>query len=207
MTDVVVYGTPVSTFVRSVRMALEEKGVRYDLEPLQPHEEKLNALHPYGKVPAFRHKDVTLFETLAICSYVDDAFPGPALAPKDAAGRARMLQWISAYNDSFYPATVGLVIQRLVVPMKGGNPDEGAIRDALPGMEKSLAVFDRAAAASPWLSGDTFTLADLFPAPIVFYLKMTPEGEKALPRFTNLGRWYDRVAARPSFKATEPQFG
>lgn len=207
MTDVVVYGIPLSTFVRSVRMALEEKGVRYDVEPLEPHAEKLNALHPYGKVPAFRHKDVSLFETLAICSYVDEAFPGPALAPKDAAGRARMLQWIGAYNDNFYPATVRLVIQRLVVPMKGGTPDEGAIRDSLPSMEKSLAVFDRAVAGGPWLAGNAFSLADMFPAPMVFYLKMTPEGEQALSRFKNFTRWYEKVAARPSFKATEPKFG
>jgi glutathione S-transferase len=47
-------------------------------------------------------------------------------------------------------------------------------------------------------------LADLFLAPKVFWLDKTPEGQAALPEYPALRRWYEAVAARPSFRATVP---
>ena len=94
MSHVTLYGVPVSTYVRSARMALEEKGVAYDLEPLAPHSPEIDALNPFGKVPAFRHGELILFETIAIGCYVDETFDGPPSRPKDGPARARMLQWM-----------------------------------------------------------------------------------------------------------------
>ena len=39
------------------------------------------ARHPYGRIPAMRHGDVELFESTAICAYVNGAFDGPSLVP------------------------------------------------------------------------------------------------------------------------------
>ena len=54
----VVFGAPYSVYVRAVRLALEEKGVHYELVPIDiftsegaPAEHK--ARHPFGKIPAF----------------------------------------------------------------------------------------------------------------------------------------------------------
>jgi glutathione S-transferase len=47
-------------------------------------------------------------------------------------------------------------------------------------------------------------LADLFLAPKVFWLDKTPEGQAALPKYLAVRRWYQAVAARPSFRATVP---
>ena len=204
MSDVTVYGIPASTYVRTARMTLEEKGVAYDLQPFPPHSPEIDALHPFGKVPAFRHGDLTLFETIAIGCYVDDAFDGPALQPKNGNARARMLQWVSAYIDNTYPAMFPLVYQRLVVPTQGGTSDEDVIAEAVPKVRRQLEVFDGALADAPWLAGDDFSLADMFPAPMVFYLRIMPEGESLLAGIGNLGRWYEVVAGRQSFGATVP---
>ena len=37
-----------------------------------------------------RHGDFTLYETTAICRYVDGAFQGPALQPADVQGRLKL---------------------------------------------------------------------------------------------------------------------
>ena len=208
MTDVVVYGFPGSTYVRTARMALEEKGVAYDIEPLAPGGDEIKALHPFAKIPAFRHGDVVLYETLAICAYVDAAFDGPPLQPADALARARMLQWIGVFDSYVYRRMVSdVVIQRLVVPRRGGEPDEARITGALADIRHQLGLFDGALAEADWLAGAEMSLADLFLAPAVFYLAMTPEGEKMLPDFAHVGRWFEAIRQRPSFAATASSGG
>ena len=88
MTDVVVLGFPRSTYVHIVRLVLTHKGVPYtfrDLEPEMGSPAHL-ALHPFDRVPILQHGDFTLYETSAIAVYVDEAFEGPALQPKDVPG-------------------------------------------------------------------------------------------------------------------------
>ena len=86
MTQPTVHGPGFSTYVRSVRIALEEKGVPYQLNEFNFFEgmpaEQLQR-HPFGKVPAFEHDDFMLYETFAICRYIDEAFDGPRLQPED----------------------------------------------------------------------------------------------------------------------------
>src|SRR3954467_2873430 len=92
MSDPIVYGFPRSTYVNIVRLILTHKDVPYsfhDLEPVMGKQEHL-ALHPFDRVPILRHGDFTVYETSAIASYVDEAFPGPSLTPQDVRLRARM---------------------------------------------------------------------------------------------------------------------
>ena len=85
MDKVTLLGFPVSTYVRVCRIALAEKGVDYDLNPVPPHSEPVDAIHPFGKVPVLRHGDFQLAESSAIVRYIDTVFPGPALIPADPA--------------------------------------------------------------------------------------------------------------------------
>lgn len=74
---------------------LAEKGVAYDLEPVDvfakdgPPQDYM-ARNPFGRIPAFEHDGFELFETDAIVHYIDEAFPGPGLQPEDIRSRARM---------------------------------------------------------------------------------------------------------------------
>src|SRR5262245_44044678 len=87
MSDIVVLGFPRSTYVHIVRLVLTHKGIPHtfrDLEPDMGSPAHL-ALHPFDRVPILQHGDFTLYETSAIARYVDEAFEGPALQPKEAA--------------------------------------------------------------------------------------------------------------------------
>ena|SRR5215211_2389494 len=104
MSDPIVYGFPRSTFVNIIRLILTHKGVAYkfhDLEPVMGKPDHL-ALHPFNRVPLLGHGDLTIYETSAIAAYVDEAFGGASLTPKDIKARARMNQWISAVNSYYY---------------------------------------------------------------------------------------------------------
>ena len=107
----IVFGAPYSVYVRAVRLALEEKGVQYELVPVDifalgavPPEHK--SRHPFGKIPAFEHAGFRLYEAGAITRYIDEAFPGPRLQPDDARARARMNQIISILDSYAYRTLV-----------------------------------------------------------------------------------------------------
>lgn len=89
-----IIGAPQSIFVRTTRMAFQEKGVGYCLTAAGPHTPQVDALHPFGKIPVMRQGDFTLFESKAIATYVDLAFEGPALVPREPKRAALVEQWI-----------------------------------------------------------------------------------------------------------------
>ena len=125
MAKPVIYGPAYSTYARTVRLALEEKGVDYDLvevDLLQGANRSPEHLarQPFGKVPAFEHDGFALYETDAIARYVDETFPGTALTPADVRSRARMNQAMSIIGGYAYPAMIGQIfIQRAIMPMVG----------------------------------------------------------------------------------------
>lgn len=212
MADPILYGPAYSTYTRSARLALAEKGVAYRFEEVDfmqggmPAEQL--ARQPFGKVPALEHDGFALYETGAIARYVDEAFPGPALQPDDPKARARMAQVIGIVDSYGYPAIVGqLVVQRLVSPMLGGTTDEAAIKAALPTVLTSIVALESLLDDSPYLAGDALSLADLHLAPIFGYFTMTPEAAPILAATPGLSRWWEAVSARESVAATQPQLG
>lgn len=198
MPDLILHGAPRSNLVRTALIALAEKGVEFNHDPERPQSPEQLARHPWGKIPALSHGDVTLYETVAITRYIDEAFEGPALQPADPAGRARMSQWISVYSAYFDPPVMRqVVIQRLL----RDPSDEDMIAAGIPESERSLAVIDAALGRSPYFAGEALTLADCFYVPVVDYLSMTPEGETMLARTGNVTAWLERMRARDGVKA------
>ena len=207
MADVVIYGPSPSTYVRTARLACAEKGISHVLEPLDLGSEAHAKLHPFRKIPAMRHGNFVLFESGAIGRYIDRAFPGPALQPKDVKDLARMDQWMSAISDYCYQAMIReIVVQRMLVPMRGGKTDEAMVKAAWPKVEYQLSVLEQTLGQQAYLAGGALSLADLTLSPILFYVKMQPEGGPLLARHKGVSAWFDRMAARPSFGATMPEF-
>jgi len=203
------YGHPNSPYVRTARMTLHEKGVDYEFAVLTLAEvgsPEHRQRHPFGKMPAMQHGDLTVFETEAICRYVDEAFPGPSLQPATAAGRARMTQWVSVYNAyCFNPIAKDIFFQRVVGPKYFGRPtDTAVIAAAVPVVEHRLALLNAALARDAFLAGSEVSLADLILLPAITYLGLTPEGQELLPEAPAVTAWKERMEARPSAKDTMP---
>lgn len=83
MTEVVLYGFPLSTYVNVARLVLTHKGVAYDFHDIEQDMggPRHLALHPFNRVPILEHGDFRLYETSAIIAYVDDVFGGAKLTP------------------------------------------------------------------------------------------------------------------------------
>lgn len=67
------YGAPLSPFVRKARIVLAEKGIDYDLVPLDPFRksEELLRLSPLGRVPALVDDGKTLADSGVIAQYLE----------------------------------------------------------------------------------------------------------------------------------------
>ncbi len=205
---VALFGDPRSSYTRTARMGLAEKGIRYTLQPLAPHSPELVALNPFGRIPAFRDGRVTLFETSAILRYVDEAFAGPSLVPGTVRDRAHCEQWVSAINAY----VDGPMIRRYVLPYvfpkgEGGRPDRAIIDAAVKEIAELLAILDAAYGGRDFLVGRVLSMADLFLAPILWYVEQFPEGRALLAKHSNVMRAQGVIRARPSFRETAPPAG
>lgn len=204
MPDLEIIGVPFSNYVRSVRILCAEKGVAHTLVPARPHTPEVLAIHPAGQIPAMRHGDLTLFETKAIATYIDKAFPGPRFIPDDPVGAARVEQWVSYGN-----AKVDKWIMReFVVPQafvvdKAKGPDMARVNAAVPEIEKCLKVLDEQVAKTGHLAG-AFTYADMHVLPMLVTLQAFPKGKEIAPRYAALMAYVSKLTARDSFKSTEP---
>lgn len=202
--DVVLCGAAYSTYVRTARMALHLKGVPYattvdTLEAVLGG--GLKAHHAFNRMPALRHGGVHLYETLAVVSYIDDLFDGPRLFPTEPLAKARVLQWISTYNDYLVR---DMIIDYVRVYAFAGGTDRACIDRAAPRIARNLALLDETYGDRDWLVGNSLTAADLFLAPAIAYLKAFPESAAMLPQYPNVMRAHATIAATEAFRATEP---
>ena len=93
------------------RWALEEAGLPYRTRLLDTGEQdtpEYRALQPFGQVPILQEGDVTIFESGAIVLHVGER--SETLLPKDAAARARAVQWLIAALNSIEPSVMNYAI-------------------------------------------------------------------------------------------------
>lgn len=201
----VVYGADYSVYVRIVRLVLEEKGVGYELVPVDVFAADgipgwYFEHQPFGRIPAFEHDGFRLYETGTIARYVDETFDGPALQPVEARPRARMNQITGMLDAYAYRAMVwDVAVERL----EKTPPDEAVIANGLRQARTALQALSSLKAEGPWLLGTDLTLADLHAAPIISYLVKVAEGRKLLAESADIQDWYARIAARAGFAKTE----
>jgi glutathione S-transferase len=200
-----IIGAPQSNYVWVVRMVCEEKGVPYELKPVMPHSPDVDAIHPFGKIPVMRHGDVELCESKAIATYLDRVFPGPPLMPSDPRQAALAEQWISLVNTAMDGTLIRNYLFQYIFPKTAdGKPDRKAIEAVTPAVREQIQLLDKAVAKTGYLAGDQLTFADLNLMPILYYIKQFPEGAEAMAGAKHLSAYYERNAARPSFKDTVP---
>lgn len=178
-----------------VRWALEEAGLPYRSRPIDFTEQASDAyraLQPFAQVPAYREKDLVLFESGAIVLHI--AHRSDALMPPDEAGRGRATSWVFAALNSLEPAVQGLADIDLFNAQadwaKARRPDAQAyVRLRLTQLSEHLDGRD-------YLEG-RFTAGDLMMTTVLRNLRQTD----LVAEHANLAAYQTRCEARPAFKA------
>lgn len=204
----ILWGFDGSTYVRTVKMLLAEKGmtdfvqVQVNVLKGEPKLPEHRARHPFGKVPVLEHDGLRILETSAIVRYLDDVLPGPSLTPATAADRARMDMAIGLIDSYGYGALIGGVSAYHLFPDFVGGKNEAMHAAGLAEGRKLLEFLMGTKGGSRFIAGE-LSLADLFLAPIAFYVSLTPDAE-ALFSAAGFADWWEQIQALPSYRSTVP---
>ena len=205
-----VYGFDGSTYVRTVRMVLAEKGASYDLVPVdimvgENKQPEHMARHPFAKIPVVEHGGKLLYETGAITRYLNDVLPGKSLVPDNAMGRARMDMAMCIHDNYGYGALIGLAAQHLFPEFVGGKNEQMRV-DCLEKSRLVLTEQMKLRGDDPWIAGAEPSLADYLLAPVCCYVDMTEDKDAAfdVPGFAD---WWARVQGLDAYTSTVPVSG
>jgi glutathione S-transferase len=164
--------------------------------PLSRPESKEQILRysPTGKVPCLIDDGLTIFDSLAICEYVNERYADGRLWPRDPGARARARAVAAEMHSGFAPLRT-----HMSMDIRARFPERGAAAhqrdDVAADIARIKAVWTEClAAGGPLLFGE-FSIADAFYAPVV--TRFATYGV-ALPG--PLAAYSDRVIALPSMQ-------
>ena len=182
-----------------VRWALEEAGIPYRTRLLAQGDQdkpEYRALQPFGQVPIFEEDGQVLFETGAILLHLGER--SEALLPKDAAARARAIQWLIAALNSIEPHVMNVASLIFYADQEWAKLRRQSATDFALHRLESLA---KALGDKPFLDGDRFTAGDLMMSTV---LRIDNE----LLVDPRLKDYVERCTARPAFqRALDAQMG
>ncbi|MGB6452701.1 MAG: glutathione S-transferase family protein [Steroidobacteraceae bacterium] len=185
---------PLGSNSGRVFLTLLEKGVAFTerelngqaFEHLRP---EYLAVNPRGQVPTLIHDGRTFTEGTAICEYIDEAFEGPPLRPRDPRGRWSMRRWcrfvdidlgrslMMIHWNRIVPTFVGARTREEVERILCGVPDAdrrrawrraylqetppAELEESQRRVEAASRHIEAVLASSPWILGTRFSLADI----------------------------------------------
>jgi len=194
-TPVTIYGPAFSSYVRSVMLCCEEANMPYQLEISA----KNDSPHPFGKVPVLNDDGFVVFESAAICRYLDRRSGTTILSPGDVRQLGWMDQWISVANCYFNPVFMRSFVLELVFPKgENGQINEGNVSAALPEVDRYLQIANTALQTQPYFSGQQPGIADYLIMPMIDYLYRSSRIDAMLENVTRLAEYYAEMKLRPS---------
>lgn len=202
-TQLTLISHPLCPFVQRVAIVLHEKGIAFERVNVDLHHKPdwFLAMSPTGKVPLLKvlHADgreSVLFESVAICEYVEDVQPSPALHPQDALLRAQHRAWIEFASATLTDGWGFL------------NASESETAGAkATAFRMKLERFEADMAIGPYFAGEGFSMVDAAMAPVFRYFDILGF-EPVHPVFDGLKRvadWRRVLARRPSIQAAVPE--
>ena len=220
----------LKTLINVKEKGLEFESVYVDLHKFEQHQPWFVAINPEGQVPVLDHDGHIITHTTVIGEYLEDAFPeAAALRPADALGKARMRYWNKFCDEHVVNYVSMHGWQRLVSviarSIDGGEFEklmariplheqrekwrtarcgfsEADLANATRKIEVAVDKVERQLRITPWLAGDTYSLAD-----INFFAIGGMALERLFPhlnvgtRAPQLSKWVARMYERPAVKA------
>ncbi len=182
-----------------VRWALEEAALPYEavlIDGRTRDADGYRAWQPFGQVPAYRDDDVEMFESGAIVLHI--AAKSEALAPRDAAGRARVRSWVCAAMSTVEPQVQNFN------QFRGAKADEAWAWERRSQVEARLK--HRLAALSNWLGDKSFLETQFTAGDLMMATVLREADDGLMSAFPTLIAYRERCLARPAFgRALEAQ--
>jgi glutathione S-transferase len=205
--DLLLYGSPVSPFLRKAAAVCIEKGVEFDVEPVDIFNmpQWFLDISPMRRIPVLRDRSIaeegtggTIADSSAICSYIDRKHPDPPLYCEDAFAHGRALA-IEEYADTALAMACGMGVFRPIffAMMQGKEPDiEKARATWAEDFPPILKVLNDALAGGDFCTGDTVSIADIAITCVLMQADLV--ATYPLDDYPALAAHQERMRARPS---------
>ncbi|AUX68728.1 glutathione S-transferase [Porphyrobacter sp. HT-58-2] len=190
--DLVIYGSPVSPFVRKVAGVCIAKSVPYEIEAVNVFDPPawFRDISPMKRIPVLRDRAVaeegvagTIADSSAICAFIEKKHPAPALYPDDPMALGEAL-FIEEYADTALAMAGGLGIFRPIffAISKGEEPGLDKAREAwATQLPPIFDVLEARLGGRAFFAGDALSIADITVAAVI--------GQIALVAETPLDKW------------------
>lgn len=208
--DLVIYGSPVSPFVRKVATCCILKEADYEVEAVNVFAppQWFRDISPMKRIPVLRDRSIgaegvggTIADSSAICAYVEKKHPEPALYPQEPFAHARALFW-EEYADTALAMAGGLGIFRPVffAVTKGEAPDLVKARSTwAEQMPPVFDVLENGLDGGHYFAGDALSIADITIACVLGQIALV--AEMPLDRWPALAAHYAMMSAHPAIAA------
>ena len=183
--DLVIYGSPISPFVRKVAGLCIAKDVDYEVEAVNVFDPPawFRDISPMKRIPVLRDRSVaeegvagTIPDSSAICAYIEKKHPAPALYPQEPMAYAEAL-FIEEFADTSLAMAGGLGIFR---------PIFFAIsKGEAPGLD-----------GRAFFAGDALSIADITVACVLMQISLV--AETPLDRWPGLAAHFAAMQALPA---------
>ncbi len=205
----ILYGAPLSPFVRKVRLLLAEKGMCYQLEQINPfaQPDDFQQISPLRRVPALRDGELVLADSSVICQYLEEHYTQHIPLYGHSATERAQIRWLEKYADyEVAPAaTFGIFRNRLIKPALLAQPcDENAVKNALEKVLPPLLDYmEDQLDGKQFFVGNCLSVADL--AVFSQLVNMLHANERPdAGRWPNLTGLFERIMARESVQSLLP---
>ena len=196
---------PLCPYVQRAAIARAEEGAAFERVTISLDERPawFATLSPLGKVPLLRiarpdGTEAVLFESTAICEFIEETTPGPRLHPTDPVERARHRAWME----------FGSAMLRDIWVLET-TPDPAAFDRARVATATKAARLEAALGTGAFFAGPRFSLVDAVFGPVFRYFDVF-DGIAETGVFAGLPRlqaWRAALAARPSVRdAVTPDY-
>jgi maleylacetoacetate isomerase len=209
--ELVLYSYFRSSAVFRVRIALNLKGLKYDVRPVhllknggEQHGENYRHLNPQQLVPTLVSNGQPITQSLAIIEYLEELAPAPPLLPKAPEARARVRQLALEVACDIHPLPNLRVAQYLKQHLGAGEDAVLAwqrhwMAEGLNALEAQLS---RDTATGAFCHGDNPTIADVCLVPQLFNARRWKLDTAPYP---TLLRIEEAAYKLPAFVAARPE--
>lgn len=204
--DLVIYGSPISPFVRKVAGVCITKGVPYEIEAINVFDPPawFRDISPMKRIPVLRDRSVaeeglagTIPDSSAICAYIEKKHPAPALYPDNPAALGEAL-FIEEFADTSLAMAGGLGIFRPIffAISKGEEPGLDKARETWANqLPPIFDVLETRLGGRKYFAGDALSIADITVACVLMQIALV--AETPLAKWPGLAAHFANMKAQP----------
>ncbi|KAF7296910.1 Glutathione S-transferase [Mycena indigotica] len=177
--------------------------VLVDMAKKQHKSPEHKARHPFGQLPALDDDGFVIYETRAICKYLENKYPGQGvrLAPplSDIKGQAMYDQMLSVELCDFYRPMLRVAQEVIFKPMFGAETNQANLTDGVNDLGMKLDVYEGILAKQKYIAGNELSLVDLYH--LIYAPGLAPAGVDIMTRAErpHVARWWNELISTPTY--------